>query len=426
MRILIVGANGFIGSRVVARLIEDGHVIVAAVRDPSRFERRFPGTTAIHCDLNEDVEPAVWVPRLRGVEAVVNCAGALQSGRRQNLEAIHHRAPVALFEACVRARVRRVVHVSAISADPAAGTEYARTKVAAEAHLRRTPLRWTILRPSLVYAEGSYGGTSLMRGLAALPFVIPLPGSGNQPFRPIHVEDLARTIAICLDDDRCDGMTLEPVGPQRLSLVEILLKWRSWLGLEPALPMTVPMAVVHAAARIGDLFGAGPLRSTAVRQLIHGNAGDSSQFDSAIGFEPRSMDVALARAPASTQDLWHARLYFAKPLLRVALAFFWIGSGIATALANPASLGDVVALETKAMSAAIWVGAVVDIGLGGWLLGARRAAPVCLAMLGVSLFYLIVLSLAAPALWLDPFGSLAKIPVIMTATLILLAIDAER
>jgi uncharacterized protein YbjT (DUF2867 family) len=70
----------------------------------------------------------------------------------------------------VRARgVRRVVQVSAISAEPAAGTAYAATKHAADEHLRSTGLEWTILRPSLVVARGAYGGTALFRGMAALP-----------------------------------------------------------------------------------------------------------------------------------------------------------------------------------------------------------------------------------------------------------------
>jgi len=96
---------------------------------------------------------------LGGVDAVINCAGALQSGRGQNLHAIHLEAPLALYRACVEEKVRRVVHVSAISANPEARTDYARTKHAAEAALKELDIDWTILRPSLVYAEGSHGGT---------------------------------------------------------------------------------------------------------------------------------------------------------------------------------------------------------------------------------------------------------------------------
>ena len=233
MRILLLGANGFIGSRLVAMLLADGHEVRAAVRNPHRLKGRFPPIDARHVDLNRFTTMQDWRSLLAGIDAVVNCAGALQSGRGQNLKAIHEEAPSALFQACVEARVRRVVHISAISADPAATTEYALTKHSAEQRLRELDLDWVILRPSLVYAEGSHGGTSLLRALAAVPWITPLPGSGGQPFQPLHLDDLAETVALLIREPRLSRLTLEPAGPERLTLAEIVVRLRAWLGLPP-------------------------------------------------------------------------------------------------------------------------------------------------------------------------------------------------
>jgi uncharacterized protein YbjT (DUF2867 family) len=144
MRILLLGANGFIGSHVLGRLLSDPHQIRAAVRDPARLKLRFPELEAVRADLNRMLQPADWRPLLEGVDAAINCAGALQSGRGQNLRAVHLDAPLALYHACVEAKVRRVLHLSSISADPEAGTEYARTKHAAEQALKALDLNWTI------------------------------------------------------------------------------------------------------------------------------------------------------------------------------------------------------------------------------------------------------------------------------------------
>ena len=273
MRVLMLGASGFIGSRVLARLLADGNRVRAAVRNPERLKRRFPEAEAVGADLNRMLRPEDWQPLLQGVEAVINCAGALQSGRGDSLRAIHLEAPLALYRGCVEAKVRRVVHVSAISADPEAGTDYARTKHAAEAELQALALDWVILRPSLVYAEGSHGGTSLLRALAAFPGFIPLPGRGDQPFQPIHVDDLAETVSLALREPRLFGTVLEPVGPERLTTADIARLLRGWLGLAPAPLVSIPLPLVRTAARIGDLLGAGPLRTTAVEQLLHGNCG---------------------------------------------------------------------------------------------------------------------------------------------------------
>ena len=61
-RILFLGANGFIGSRIVARLLADGHRVCAAVRDPERLARRFPEIAAIRADLNRMTRPEDWRP----------------------------------------------------------------------------------------------------------------------------------------------------------------------------------------------------------------------------------------------------------------------------------------------------------------------------------------------------------------------------
>lgn len=430
MRILILGANGFIGSRILGRLLSEGHQVRAAVRDPARLRPRFPAIEAIPVDLNRFVEPDDWRVSLEGIEAVINCAGALQSSRTQRLAAIHRDGPAALYRACLEAGCRRAIHLSAISADPAAGTEYARTKHAAEEHLKTLELDWVILRPSLVYGEGSHGGTSLLRALAALPWILPLPGRGDQAFQPIHLDDLVETVALVLCEPRLSRAVLEPVGPERLDTAAIAARLRAWLGLKPARLVHVPMALVRAAARLGDLVGAGPLRTSAVEQLLHGNAGDPAPFIAATGIRPRSMSDALMARPATVQDLWHARLFFLRPLLRLGLALFWIWTGLAVLFLMPRAEGDALlgaaGIPVLLQPFAWLAGGLLDLALGVWLLFARRIAPVGLAMLAVAGGYLAILGTATPELWLDPLGGLAKTPIVMLATLFLVAVAQER
>ncbi len=100
MRILLTGANGFIGRHITAALLGAGHDVVAAVRALAEVRRAFPEVTAIAADMNAGTEPEAWVPRLAGVDAVVNCAGILQGSRGQSIEAVHYLGPKALFDAC--------------------------------------------------------------------------------------------------------------------------------------------------------------------------------------------------------------------------------------------------------------------------------------------------------------------------------------
>src|SRR5579871_1705390 len=180
MRVLLTGANGFIGRYLLAALGTAGHAVVPAVRRPAETDRLLPAPASIAVDLNRDTAAAIWRPRLAGIDAVINCAGVLTGGGGQSIDAIHAAGPIALFTAAEEAGVRRVIQISATGT--AAQTDYARSKRAADDFLATRDLDWLVLRPSLVYAAGAHGGTALFRAFAALP-VLPLIGDGTQLFQ---------------------------------------------------------------------------------------------------------------------------------------------------------------------------------------------------------------------------------------------------
>ena len=133
--------------------------------------------------------PDAWRDALAGVDAVVNAAGILRETGAQTFEAIHVSAPLALARACVASGIDCFVQISALGA-PSDG-EFVASKHRFDEALLALPLRGIALRPSVVYAAaGSYGGTSLLRALAAFPGFQLLPGHANWPIQPIAAEDL--------------------------------------------------------------------------------------------------------------------------------------------------------------------------------------------------------------------------------------------
>lgn len=350
----------------------------------------------------------------------------LQSGPGQSIEAIHAQAPIALFKACESAGVRRVLQISAISAEPAAQTAYARTKYAADDFLRTSSLDWVILRPSLVYAEGAYGGTALFRALAALPFAIPLPGKGGGVFRPIHAGDLAATVIELLRKPAIARVTIDPVGPDSLTLRDILLDLRRWLGYAPARTFEIPISLVRIAARIGGLFG-GPVNSTALRQMEFGNDGALEPFVAITGIHPRRWKDALIAHPAQIQDRWHARLYFLRPLLRLSLAAMWFVSGI-TGLIHRADLTILMTpwLADREGSLLVWCLSLFDIVIAGLVVTRWRTGMTCMIQIFAAGAYTAALTVLDPGLWLAPFGPLLKNLPILVAIAVLAAIEPKR
>ncbi len=434
MRILMLGASGFIGAAIVAALQRAGFETRCIVRNPDKFRRRFPAAEARPLELASIEARTVehWAELLDGMDAVVNAAGVLQPARAAEAWAIHYHAPDALFGACEAAGVRRIVHISAVGIMEAE-TVYARSKRAGEDALVSRNLDWTVLRPAIVAGDGSHGGTSLLRALAAFPLVTPVVGDGTTPMDVIHKDDLAAGIVGLLGRKAGIRAILEPAGADRMNLAEVVTAYRHWLGLPRRPLLRLPNWLAAGMARLGDFTRMHPVTSTALAQLRARLTGDADAFAAATGVKPRGLEDWLAARPSESQDLWHARLYLLRPLIRFALAFLWAASGLVglgVALsADPtlyAALLEPLAGSPAAATAWVVAASLADLAIAlalvrGWQL--RRMAWVQIA---VVLGYTIGLSWLAPALWGDLYGGLLKNLPILALVLVHRVLEEER
>ena len=434
MRILVTGAYGFIGSHIAAHLASQGHEIIAAGRDVSHGQRLFPFYEWVKCDFNRDTSVDDWLPRLAGVDAIVNCVGILQTNARDKADAVHRAAPEALFKACEQLGISRVIQISALGAGAKANSTYGTSKAGGDKALAARDLDWVILRPSLVYGRGTYGGSTLLRGLAGIPLLTPVP-AGNQKIQPLFVDDLAIVVSRMLDPVAPSRLTLDAVGPREMTAPSFIEAQRKWLGFRSQPLLRIPKSVSVIVFKLGDiagLFGSRtPMRSTFLAMMNTPNTSPVEPLIRASGSIPRSVEQVFAAVPAQSQDRWHARLIFLKPLLRLALAAFWLATGLM--LFHPATMASAVGyIEaaglnqfTSAANLAIG-GGVFDVVVGAFLLfGWRMRAALILQLFG-TLIYLAVLSATLPGLWLDPLGPMIKLIPIMVATLALLAMVEER
>jgi uncharacterized protein YbjT (DUF2867 family) len=331
VRIFVIGASGLIGSAAVARLTAEGHHVLAAGRrvpDAGLVEVAW-----VRVDVARTTDPADWMPHLAGIDAVLNCAGVLQDSPGDSTAGVHAVGVSALFAACERAGVRRVVHLSAVGVDRETPTAFSRTKLAGDQALMARDLDWVILRPSVVVGRAAYGGSALMRGLASLPILPVMPQTA--PLQIVHLDDLIDTIVFFLNPDAPSKCGVEVVGPERRTFDEGVGLFRRWMRWPPAQLVKVPGWLAGLLYRLGDavaLLGwRPPIRTTARREMERGAVGDPDTLKRLTGVQPRALDAALAREPASVQERWFARLYLLKPLVFVMFALFWIATEIGRA-----------------------------------------------------------------------------------------------
>ena len=429
MRVLVLGASGFIGSALCSRLAADGHAVLGLNRSPRRDGcKRF---VSITFDIARALRPEQWRALLTDVSAVVNCAGTLQDAPGESVRGVHETGIAALVSACEAAGIRRLVHLSAIGVDRATPTPFSQTKLQGDRAVMASSLDWVILRPSVVVGRNAYGGSALLRGLAALPVLPVLPDSGL--LQLVHLDDVVETIVYFVTPQAPAHCVLDLAGPRQWEFADAVALFRRWLGWQPARRMNVPPFLAALLYRLGDaasLLGwHTPIRSTAQREIRRGAIGDPTEWTRITGIVPRDVEEWMACEPAPVQEKWFARLYVLKPVIVIVFALYWIATGAVSLTAGwkqgLALLAD-AGLSANGAAAVVAAGAIADILIGCAILYRRAAQYGLYAALILSIAYAAIGTIMLPGLWADPLGPLLKIFPILLINLVAITILPNR
>ena len=278
MHILLTGSTGFIGHTLQAALQRAGHTVQGGVSPRQRT--LLPGQVPM--DFAHDTSAAAWLPRLQGIDAVVNAVGVL---RARPIDAVHRTTPIALFDACAQAGVQRVVHISALGIE-GSSTRYAQTKLAAEAHLQtlaaQGTLRPAILRPSVVYGKGG-DSSALFMNLARLPVAL-FPGPMlTARVQPVSVHDLAAAVVALLGPALTQTGVIDCTGPEALPMGDFIASLRQQMGHRPATVLRLPQPLTTLSARLGDAVPQSPWCSETLAMLGSDNVGNPAVFEQLLG-----------------------------------------------------------------------------------------------------------------------------------------------
>jgi uncharacterized protein YbjT (DUF2867 family) len=249
-RVLVTGADGFLGRHLVPRLISRGHRVRAVSREgPVRPGFDSPGIEWRLADLtNRESLSGIAA----GCDRVVHLAGRFEARGGTSLGREHGTGTRNLVWEIRKTDVERIVFVSALGASPDAG-EFFRTKFEAEDVVMAADLDFVILRPSVVYGPGDHFTTPIVRILDALP-VFPMLGDGTFELQPLAVEDMVDVLTQAIESRDVACRTLNLAGPERLSFVRIIRVLAETIGRSrPIIPFPVALArpVSRVAARLG-------------------------------------------------------------------------------------------------------------------------------------------------------------------------------
>lgn len=429
-RVLVLGANGFIGSAVLARLVSDGHEVTGLGRNVSRARQKWPKARWQAADLNAMTRSEAWRELLAHHDVVVNCAGALQDGLSDDLAAAQDQAMQALYAMASQLGGRRIVQISTRTDGKAGHLRFLATKRRADEALAASGLPHVILRPAVVLGRNAHGGSALIRALSSFPFILPLVHA-DSPVQTVCLDDVVDVVARAVASEVPDKADVDLAAAQQLTLAQLVGLHRSWLGLAAAPIVRVPTVFARIAGLMADVAGwlgwRSPLRSTAMKMMEQGVTQEGSATGAPLGRGLRTAQETLDAHPSGIQDLWFARLYLLKPAVILCLAVFWMLSGLIPLFDAPAAASHFSPFMPAGLAMALTLlTCAIDVALGLLVLVRRYARWALAGMLAMTFFYLGGATLIEPGLWLDPLGPLVKTLPLIALCLAALATLDER
>ncbi|WP_432719953.1 NAD(P)H-binding protein [Jeongeupia wiesaeckerbachi] len=409
LRILLLGADGFLGRQLKAALLAAGHEVVDAVHRPQHA-----GQIAV--DFMRDHTAAVWLPRLAGIDVVINSVGLFRESAHASFDAIHIHAPTALYRACRDAGVQRVLLISALGAAPDADTRYWRSKAEGEAALRESGVGWNIVRPSLVYGDDG-ASTRLFATLAQSP-LLALPAQCGK-VQPIHVDDFAAGCAALLSRVEHANRVFDATGPIALAFADYL----RLLGGTQRPVLRMPQTLCRVAARLAETLPGALLTRDSLTMLATGNTADGRDFAALLPHPLR--DPAGFAGPAMQL---RARLGIARGWLRAGLAFVWLATVVVSLWVYP------VAASHQLLAAChippllfepMRIGSAGLDALFGVLTLCRPSRRLWQAQLLLIAGYSVLVAGFLPEFLIHPFGPLTKNAGLLAGLLALMATEEK-
>lgn len=295
--ILVTGAAGFCGSRIVARLVEQGARPRAMARSRESAKTRLPaqGFEVVYADTTraETLRPA-----LSGIETVIHCA-FVTADRKQgpgvNYFETNTTGTRNLVAAAREVGVKRIVVLGGLGTQPGRPGSYMETRYLADQAVKTSGLEWSILGPSVQFGEGAAFFGGLANLIKSAPVVTPVIGSGNQRFQPVWVEDVVTCVLKMAQEPAAyDGKFIEVGGPEIYTYNEILDMLMEALGKRRIkAPGPKPIAKLVATA-MAAVLPHPPITPAAIELFEFENTATLDSIPYHFGFQPRSLRAWIA------------------------------------------------------------------------------------------------------------------------------------
>jgi NADH dehydrogenase len=303
-RVLVTGANGQIGRRLIERLARSNpRVAVCAV---VRSERAAETLNSFPVEIRPEISVVDYrsagdlAEAARDCRYAVHLVGILKQGSNNRYQDAHEESTQAMADAAAMAGLRRVVYLSILGSDPKSANACLASKGRAEQILLGAKAPALILRVPMVIGPGDVTANIVRR--EALARVLPLAAGGRSRTQPIYAGDVVDAIAAGLERDDLDDLILDLAGPESLTQREFIERAARLHGRRPHI-VSIPAALLSSIAGLAERFLVNPpITKTALDVILSDDDIDSEPARRKLGIELTPLDEILRRCVGPQAD----------------------------------------------------------------------------------------------------------------------------
>ncbi|MER9051482.1 complex I NDUFA9 subunit family protein [Mesorhizobium sp. M0923] len=292
--VTVFGGTGFLGRRIVTRLLERGFTVRAASRHPARVALVFSSITRMPEAVEADILDASSIgSAITGSQAVVNAISLYVEQGVQTFERVHVKAAADLAAVSRKVEIDQFVQISGIGSDPQSDSNYIRARGRGEVAVGNAFPGAFIVRPAVMTGPDDAFLTTIVRLIRLLP-VYPLFGDGGTRLQPVYVADVAEAVSRLIDGRSHKGSSIfEFGGPRIYTYKELLREIARQLDTHVKL-MPVPFAVWNALAGVAELLPAAPITRNQIDLMRQDNvAAINAPGLKELDIEPRDIDEVI-------------------------------------------------------------------------------------------------------------------------------------
>lgn len=295
--VVVTGASGLVGAHTCALLRDNGFKVRAVVRNTAKAAERL-GHLRIEIRSGDVRDAASMRDVMKGAGALVHLAAIAIEKAGESYDATNTAATRTVLDAARAESVERIVYMSQNGADSKSPYPFLKSKGLAEDSVTSSNLKWTVLKPSVIFGPEDEFVNVLARLVRLSPLIYPLPGGGTARFQPVSVDDVAHAILKSLESDSTIGRVYSIGGPVPVTLKQMTERILVAMNASRVL-VGIPVAALRPLIAVAQRLLPHPPVTTGLLDLL--------EIDNVIPVNDLSGELGIRPTPFAPEELLYLR-----------------------------------------------------------------------------------------------------------------------